>query len=617
MAFKARVPALHLFMLVKTTVALLLLVFAIHSLPGLQNKTPLLGCSSFKVGVVSYSSQPIGWLPEVRVEHLEPQTSQRSGSSSHGSHSRRLEFQHNQQQQRQQQQQHYRTLYDSERGQRERLRHNRRQSQHNRQHLHHHHHHHYRLHDAEQSVASDRRYYEHFLDDNSNNDNGRRANIATLLEQQQQQPLPAHYREQSLDEGKENKKIVIGSGSRTHNRRARALSKTASGNGHMNRQGRTEQDGNATIIPRRSVAAYEDVPEEISRRRQVQSIPELREAEKRSEFKRQSAAEEELDLAVNRLHILESLDAQLRQFVENGATLETGAVATVTPTSNVSMEAAGSSLSPSENENESERERASNNNDPPSEPEGEPTESSDETCVLMLNWAFEAPSSVGAAQSGGAQPGSCLASPQLKRQIPPYMLNLYLQLRAESRSLAEATRLMPYQSLVMRSFRQPALDDDEMEAWSEWDRASLEGAETGLGDNGRGGGTKSEVWEERHGRGGGGAGGNDESDDENVNRHDNEGEQANYVIEGSSRSEIEGVKRRARMRRFDGKPLVRQASVGNRIESGSGNGNGIEVGRRGQVKRGKLLSLTRHQSRLLFLLLALNFGHLKQLEIIL
>lgn len=40
-------------------------------------------------------------------------------------------------------------------------------------------------------------------------------------------------------------------------------------------------------------------------------------------------------------------------------------------------------------------------------------------------------------------------------QIPPYVLNLYKRMASQASSQIEAVRLMPYQSLAMRSFRQP------------------------------------------------------------------------------------------------------------------------------------------------------------------
>lgn len=118
-----------------------------------------------------------------------------------------------------------------------------------------------------------------------------------------------------------------------------------------------------------------------------------------------------LDLAFERLKILESLDAELRAFAR--------APSPARPPSSA----------------------------PPVSPEDA------HTCQLYLDFGSEAPADHFRRRQTGRR--SCWASERLARQVPPYMSNLQRQLLAESQSLAEAVRLMPYQSLVARSFRQP------------------------------------------------------------------------------------------------------------------------------------------------------------------
>jgi len=122
------------------------------------------------------------------------------------------------------------------------------------------------------------------------------------------------------------------------------------------------------------------------------------------EAREPSKVEEALELAVDRLRVLESLDGQLLQFVRRAE----GA-------GRVGGDKAG--------------------------------QMEQELCLLPLNFSE--------AKQADASLRSCLADARLLRQVPPYMLNLHRRLTSESERLADAVLLMPYRSLVMRSFRQP------------------------------------------------------------------------------------------------------------------------------------------------------------------
>lgn len=228
-------------------------------------------------------------------------------------------------------------------------------------------------------------------------------------------------------------------GFRRHHSHRRHLGKSKAGQ----RRG-SSGPMNATVRP--------EVGEEMEVGRQVARSAALS-STRQSKFKRQA----ELDLAVNRLHILESLDAQLEQFVEKAAASNTAnsplpATFTAYPSAHsVRIETAHRGVA-------------------------EPNQTCrEQLCVLKLDWAFQFNSDQERAASGlkHEQPRSCLAEPELKRQIPPYMLNLYRQLRDSARTLTEASRLMPYQSMVMRSFRQPALSG--LEAWPDLERGVVDG----------------------------------------------------------------------------------------------------------------------------------------------
>lgn len=158
----------------------------------------------------------------------------------------------------------------------------------------------------------------------------------------------------------------------------------------------------------------------LERRRQFQSEPETsnsswpltsRRGRRRRALK--SKREAALELAVSRLHVLESLDEQLRQFADAAA---------------ASVDA----------------KRAS--------------PSSGRSCALRLKFGLEAESEAASEPEPEPElgPPACeAAGEKWARRVPPYMLNVYQQLKLESSSLAEAVRSMPYKSLVMRSFRQP------------------------------------------------------------------------------------------------------------------------------------------------------------------
>lgn len=121
-----------------------------------------------------------------------------------------------------------------------------------------------------------------------------------------------------------------------------------------------------------------------------------------------------LDLAVNRLHILESLDGQLREFAARASAAQ----------------------------------RANST-------KAHKPELFDQVCQLRLE--LGRPGEPVLRQSGGQMLPDCLAEARLARHVPPYMLNLQRQIMSQSRTMADAVRLMPYRALVMRSFAQPSL----------------------------------------------------------------------------------------------------------------------------------------------------------------
>lgn len=120
---------------------------------------------------------------------------------------------------------------------------------------------------------------------------------------------------------------------------------------------------------------------------------------------RTRGADEE-SIALSRLHVLESFDSVLNKFVS----LDT------------------------------ERQRAG---------EKEAIDSGDTQRLCQLELPFQRPAD--------EAPLSCLSIPEWSSEIPPYILNLYRQIASDSRSISDAVHLMPYKSLVMRSFRQPSL----------------------------------------------------------------------------------------------------------------------------------------------------------------
>lgn len=673
MAFKAKVPTLNLLMLVKTSLALLMLLLTIHGLPESvgNNFSPFLLGSSYKLGVVSYSSQlgSIGWSsPEVR-EHLDldlelgldldsdEDQSHRFGSSD-GQTRQELDFHrfgHNK--------------LRHHRHQNENQNENHHHDHHRHRHHHHQHHHHRDRHHDENKHHDDLLEYseEQSVENNQRcHDKGAQgSSMSRIDEDPAERYLVEQFSVARRQEEKNNRKesdMEQSSGltkrhrrRKRRRRRAQALSsKIASSNDIQLAASGATLRNTTTSGHKQSMATNKVAPEEIGRQVQLAlnekrsrlesehesrfefqfQLPPQPQPQLQSKFKRQSA-EQELDLAVNRLHILESLDAQLRQFVDNAALVaenSTSASSTspLTPTANLD----GKGYNPSNettkqpmgfepigfrfgqdlvglrpegatnNQEEGEDNHYRHEQDDILGQEGpEEDESSDETCVLMLNWAFQEPSTREIAGGKSKKPSSCLANPKLKRQIPPYMLNLYLQLRAESHSLAEATKLMPYQSVVMRSFRQPKLDEDDGDDddYHSDEREHLEPLE--MVEPRRK--TSYNEW----------AGERDDQVDENED--DIEGEREKYSIEElmverrveGEGEEDEGVGREGEGREEAGRKVRRVDATNNllarasQVESESENGNGNKRILFGQVKRGKLLflllSLT-HQSRLLY-----------------
>lgn len=136
----------------------------------------------------------------------------------------------------------------------------------------------------------------------------------------------------------------------------------------------------------------------------------------RSPSKQVKLRRRQVELAVNRLHILESLDGQLEKFAELGP----------------SVLAAGSQLQSAQLLEQQQQ----------------------LFCSLKLTWS--GPSE----QPASAEPASCLESAHLRRRLPVYMLNLRRRLLAAQASQpALAVRsLMPYRSAVVRSFAQPSVN---------------------------------------------------------------------------------------------------------------------------------------------------------------
>lgn len=212
-----------------------------------------------------------------------------------------------------------------------------------------------------------------------------------------------------------------------------------------------------------------------------------------------------VDLAVNRLHILESLDGQLREFAALAAIssdrARAGARAVNNNNKSVDNEWPRSRRNRhllNVNNNQLDDDDASelihlNNDDRHHDTKIDAAENDEEdllspslsssssnqqqlVCQLKLNFGNQHLSELMAAQvnrssqldgtknnspasicqSDNNQLPDCLADPLLKRHVPPYMLNLHRQLVSESRKLADAVQLMPYKSLIMRSFAQPA-----------------------------------------------------------------------------------------------------------------------------------------------------------------
>lgn len=129
------------------------------------------------------------------------------------------------------------------------------------------------------------------------------------------------------------------------------------------------------------------------------------------------AKRQALDLAVGRLHILESLDPQLRAFANRQ-------LAPVDKPLMCRLELPFASHA--RDQNKKKKKRRSKRS--------------------QTQHRLEAKAA-----------RNCLHSEQLRRQIPPYMLNLHRQLLVETRTQDEAVRAMPYRSTVARSFAQPPL----------------------------------------------------------------------------------------------------------------------------------------------------------------
>lgn len=170
----------------------------------------------------------------------------------------------------------------------------------------------------------------------------------------------------------------------------------------------------------------------------------------RSSIERKSYAlsnykQQALDLAVNRLHILESLDGQLREFA---------ALAAHKSNKSEPHEAAHRNFR---------RHKSAPNHEDDSQQDDREARRTNRQLVCQLKLRFGAQTD--AAEASGSPIPDCLAEPLLARHVPPYMLNLHRQLLSESRKLADAVQLMPYKSLIMRSFAQPSLPVRGLTAW--------------------------------------------------------------------------------------------------------------------------------------------------------
>lgn len=149
---------------------------------------------------------------------------------------------------------------------------------------------------------------------------------------------------------------------------------------------------------------------------------------------------ERLTLAVNRLRILESLDAQLAAFASDLAEREQRAASASRGPESGARRRCELPLEFGPNKSNDDHFETTRKYD------GADTESPDEE---QANEKQKSP--------------SCLSSDHLRRQIPAYMLNLHTKLQTEARSLQDALRLMPYKCSRMRSFRQaPPIRHDRL-----------------------------------------------------------------------------------------------------------------------------------------------------------
>lgn len=163
----------------------------------------------------------------------------------------------------------------------------------------------------------------------------------------------------------------------------------------------------------------------------------------RKSYTLSSYKQQALDLAVNRLHILESLDGQLREFAALAALKSNRSEA---PTG----EAAHRNF-----RRHKESSFQIHQEEHPRDDDKEPARQL--VCQLKLRFGGNDGRVGPTTEDPGSSMPDCLAEPLLARHVPPYMLNLHRQLLSESRKLADAVQLMPYKSLIMRSFGQPSL----------------------------------------------------------------------------------------------------------------------------------------------------------------
>lgn len=186
-----------------------------------------------------------------------------------------------------------------------------------------------------------------------------------------------------------------------------------------------------------------------------------RQDNKLAKFKRQA-----VDLAVNRLHILESLDEQLRAFAD----------APLAGAQHQQQHAGQPSGSwplidePTLHKHSAHYGQLASDTVQQQETKKRPTSGRQQVCTLKL-----APSRAGSGRplaSGVAEPANCLSDTRLGRHVPAYMLNLYRQLLADSSGSSASAKglddptiqLMPYHARVMRSFRQPPLEPEHLDA---------------------------------------------------------------------------------------------------------------------------------------------------------